>query len=121
MFELTVRSEFSSAHFLRDYSGQCRNLHGHTWKVAVTVKGKSLNKIGVMADFVELKAHLQTIIQHLDHTCLNDHKFFMAHNPTTENIARFIYNEYARYVKPLKMVRVQVWESDRADVVYSAP
>ncbi len=121
MFELTVRHEFSSAHFLRDYSGQCRNLHGHTWKTAVTVKGKELNKIGVMADFVELKASLQTIMEELDHTCLNDHKYFKTHNPTTENIARFIYTEYARRIKPLKMVRVQVWESDRADVVYYVP
>ena len=121
MFELTVRGEFSSAHFLRDYSGQCRNLHGHTWKVAVTVKGKTLNKIGVMADFVELKAHLHSIMSQLDHACLNDLKYFKTHNPTTENIARFIYHEYARLARPLKMVRAQVWESDRADVVYYAP
>ncbi len=121
MFELTVRGEFSSAHFLRDYRGQCRNLHGHTWKVAVTIKGNKLNKIGVMADFVELKAHLHELMKQLDHACLNDLKFFATHNPTTENIARFIYTEYAKRVKPLKMVRVQVFESDRADVVYYEP
>ncbi|MFH0753868.1 MAG: 6-carboxytetrahydropterin synthase QueD [Candidatus Omnitrophota bacterium] len=121
MFELTVRGDFSSAHFLRDYSGQCRNLHGHTWKVAVTVKGKSLNKIGVMADFVELKAHLKALMALLDHACLNDLKYFKTHNPTTENIAQYIYMEYAKCVKPLKMVRVQVWESDNADVVYYTP
>ncbi|MBF0331805.1 MAG: 6-carboxytetrahydropterin synthase QueD [Candidatus Omnitrophica bacterium] len=121
MFELTVRGEFSSAHFLRDYSGQCRNLHGHTWKVAVTIKGKTLNKIGVMADFVELKAYLKDLLAQLDHACLNDLKFFKTHNPTTENIALFIHTEYAKCIKPLKMVRVQVFESDRADVVYYAP
>jgi len=118
MFELTVKDEFSSAHFLRDYNGKCRNLHGHTWKVAVTVKGAKLNKIGVMADFVELKAHLHGLMESLDHKCLNDLKFFKANNPTTENIARFLYGEYGKLAKPLKMVRVQVWESDRADVVY---
>jgi 6-pyruvoyltetrahydropterin/6-carboxytetrahydropterin synthase len=118
MFELTVKGEFSSAHFLRDYNGKCRNLHGHTWKVAVTIKGAKLNKIGVMADFVELKSHLHGLMDRLDHKCLNDLKFFKAHNPTTENIARFIYAEYGKLVRPLKMVRVQVWESDRADVVY---
>ncbi len=118
MFELTVRGEFSSAHFLRDYDGQCRNLHGHTWKVAVTVKGSRLNKIGVMTDFVELKRHLHELLEGLDHACLNDIKFFKVHNPTTENLAKYIYTEYARRVKPLKMVRVQAWESDRADVIY---
>ena len=118
MFELTVKGEFSSAHFLRDYNGKCRNLHGHTWKVAVTVKGAKLNKIGVMADFVELKAHLHGLMEQLDHKCLNDLVFFKTHNPTTENIARFIFGEYKTLVRPLKMVRVQVWESDKADVVY---
>ena len=118
MFELTVRGEFSSAHFLRDYQGQCRKLHGHTWKVAVTVKGTKLNKIGVMADFVCLKASLEELLKKLDHTCLNDLPFFKKHNPSTENLAKFIYGEYAKAVKPLKMVKARVWESDRADVVY---
>ncbi len=120
MFELTVRGEFSSAHFLRDYEGKCRNLHGHTWKVAVTVKGSRLNKIGVMTDFVELKAHLRALLEQLDHTCINDLEYFKTHNTTTENIARFIHAQYGARVKPLKMVKVQVWESDNADVVYYA-
>ncbi len=118
MFELTVRSEFSSAHFLRDYNGQCKNLHGHTWRVAVTVSGRKLDKIGVMADFVEMKKHLETILKHLDHACLNDVPFFKKNNPTAENLAKHIYAEYKKLIKPLKLVKVQVWESDRADVVY---
>jgi 6-pyruvoyltetrahydropterin/6-carboxytetrahydropterin synthase len=118
MFELTVRSEFSSAHFLRDYDGKCRNLHGHTYKVAVTVAGKKLNAIGVLADFVELKKHLETVLKPLDHSCLNDLGYFKKHNPTAENIAKYIFNEYGKHVAPLKLAKVQVWESDRADVVY---
>lgn len=118
MFELTVRSDFSSAHFLRDYDGKCRNLHGHTWQVAVTVSGDKLNDIGVMADFVEMKQQLNSILVRLDHSCLNDHEFFKVNNPTVENLARFIFQEYKRLIAPLKLVKVQVWESDRADVVY---
>jgi 6-pyruvoyltetrahydropterin/6-carboxytetrahydropterin synthase len=118
MFELTVRGDFSSAHFLRDYEGKCRNLHGHTWQVAVTVGGLTTNEIGVMADFVEMKKHLSSILQSLDHSCLNDLEFFKVNNPTAENLARFIYEEYKRLIAPLKLVKVQVWESDRADVVY---
>lgn len=118
MFELTVRSDFSSAHFLRDYDGKCRNLHGHTWQVAVTVSGDKLNDIGVMADFVEMKQQLNSILVRLDHSCLNDHEFFKVNNPTAENLARFIFQEYKRLIAPLKLVKVQVWESDRADVVY---
>lgn len=118
MFELTVRSDFSSAHFLRDYDGKCRNLHGHTWQVAVTVSGDKLNDIGVMADFVEMKQQLNSILVRLDHSCLNDHEYFKVNNPTVENLARFIFQEYKRLIAPLKLVKVQVWESDRADVVY---
>ncbi|MBF0486265.1 MAG: 6-carboxytetrahydropterin synthase QueD [Candidatus Omnitrophica bacterium] len=118
MFELTVRGDFSSAHFLRDYQGQCRNLHGHTWKVAVTICGSKLDDIGVMADFVEMKKHLKSILDTLDHACLNDLEFFKKHNPTAENIAYYIYQEYKKLIAPLKLVKVQVWESDRADVVY---
>ena len=118
MFELTVRSDFSSAHFLRDYDGKCRNLHGHTWQVAVTVSGDKLNDIGVMADFVEMKQQLNSILVRLDHSCLNDHEYFKVNNPTSENLARFIFQEYKRLIAPLKLVKVQVWESDRADVVY---
>ena len=118
MFELTVRSEFSSAHFLRDYDGKCRNLHGHTYKVAVTVAGEKLNDIGVMADFVELKKHLEAVLKPLDHACLNDLGHFKKHNPTAENIAKYIFDEYRKLNAPVKIVKVQVWESDRADVVY---
>ena len=118
MFELTVRSDFSSAHLLRDYEGKCRNLHGHTWKVAVTVGGDKLDDIGVMADFVEMKKHLDSILNRLDHTCLNDLDFFKVNNPTAENLARYIYQEYKRLIVPFKLVKVQVWESERADVVY---
>ncbi|NTV28567.1 MAG: 6-carboxytetrahydropterin synthase QueD [Candidatus Omnitrophica bacterium] len=118
MFELTVRSDFSSAHFLRDYEGKCRNLHGHTWQVAVTVAGNELNAIGVMADFVGLKQHLNSILVRLDHTCLNDQEFFKVNNPTAENLARFIFQEYRQLIAPLRLVKVQVWESDRTDVVY---
>lgn len=118
MFELTVRGDFSSAHFLRDYDGQCKNLHGHTWKVAVTIAGEALNDIGVMADFVEMKKHLNVILAQLDHSCLNDHAFFKINNPTAENLAKYIYTEYKKASAPLKLVKVQVWESEKADVVY---
>ncbi len=121
MFELTVRSDFSSAHFLRDYDGQCKNLHGHTWKVAVTVAGRELDKIGVMADFVEMKKHLKAILGRLDHACLNDLDFFKVNNPTAENLARFIYNEYKPLIAPVRLVKVRVWESEKADVAYFEP
>ncbi len=118
MFELTVRSEFSSAHFLRKYKGPCAKLHGHNYKVALTVKGSKLNEIGLLADFVDLKKYMSQVVGKLDHACLNDLAYFKTHNPTSENIAKYIFAEYKKLIRPLKLVKVQVWESDRADVVY---
>jgi 6-pyruvoyltetrahydropterin/6-carboxytetrahydropterin synthase len=54
----------------------------------------------------------------MDHSCLNELGYFKKHNPTAENIAKYIFNEYGKHVAPLKLAKVQVWESDRADVVY---
>lgn len=118
MFELTVRGHFSSAHFLRDYDGQCKNLHGHTWKIAVTIQSNQLNDIGVATDFVELKKQLNVILSRLDHTCLNDIDFFQTHNPTAENLAKYIYAEYKKLIAPVVLLKARVWESDQSDVVY---
>ncbi len=118
MFELTVRGDFSSAHFLRDYAGECKNLHGHTWKIAVTIKAETLNNIGVATDFVELKKQLKVILSRLDHTCLNDLEFFKTNNPTAENLAHYIYNEYKKLIMPVVLLKVRVWESEKSDVVY---
>jgi 6-pyruvoyltetrahydropterin/6-carboxytetrahydropterin synthase len=118
MFELTVKTEFSAAHFLRKYKGPCANLHGHNYKVALTVMGGKLNETGFVADFVDLKKHMSTVVDRLDHTCLNDLEHFKDNNPTAENIAKYIFAEYKKLIQPLKLVKVQVWESDRADVVY---
>lgn len=118
MFELTVRDDFSSAHYLRDYEGQCRNLHGHTWKVEVTVAGEALDRAGLMLDFVTMKKHLTRVLDNLDHHCLNDLEYFKVHNPTAENLAKYIYIEYKPLIAPFRLIKVRIWESERADVVY---
>ena len=59
MYELTIQDEISSAHFLRGYGGACQNLHGHTWKVEVTICAETLNDIGLVLDFREMKKKLR--------------------------------------------------------------
>ena len=118
MFELTVRDEISAAHFLREYQGQCCNLHGHTWRVAVTVAGVGLDAVGMTVDFVEMKKHLKAVLGKLDHVCLNDLEYFKVNNPTAENLTRYIYNEYKTLIAPVRLLKVRVWESEKADVVY---
>jgi len=118
MYEITVTGDIASAHFLRGYEGKCKNLHGHTWKVEVTMEGKQLDEVGMVTDFAILKEQLKEILSEIDHVCLNDLDYFKEVNPTTENIAGYIYGEYKQIGPPLKVKRVRVWESDRNSAIY---
>ena len=118
MFELSIQGDIASAHFLRGYEGKCRNLHGHTWQVEVSIVGDQLDNIGMVADFRVLKKQLKDFLRELDHVCLNDLPYFQEINPTTENIAKYIFENFSKIVSPLKMSSVRVWESDVSSVSY---
>ena len=118
MFELTIKGDIASAHFLRGYPGKCKDLHGHTWKVEVFLAKEKLNELGMVEDFTVLKKNFKAFLERLDHKCLNDLEYFKDVNPTTENIAKYIYEHFADEAAPLKLVRVQVWESDMASAIY---
>jgi len=118
MFELTIKGDIASAHFLRGYPGKCKDMHGHTWKIEIFIRGESLNDIGMVEDFSVLKKKFKTFLEPLDHTCLNDIEYFKDVNPTAENIAKYIYDQFSPEILPLKLLRVQVWESDQASAIY---
>lgn len=118
MFELKIKGEFSSAHFLRQYEGKCKNLHGHNWKVEIVVCKEGLDSIGMVADFGLLKAKMNEVLDVLDHKCLNDLDHFQEVNTTSENIAKYIYEEYCRIIGPIQVKSVSVWESDSSCVKY---
>lgn len=120
MYELTVISDFAAAHNLRQYEGECENLHGHNWKVEVTVATKKLNKVGLGVDFKILKRTLKNILERLDHKYLNEIPSFDKENPSSENIARYIFKQLQKEIKDknIKTARVKVWESENAAAVY---
>ena len=118
MFELKVKGDIASAHQLRGYEGRCKDLHGHTWKIEVTVVSDKLDAIGMVADFKVMKKLLKDVLEPIDHVYLNDLPFFKEANPTTENIAKYIYQEFAKAIRPLKLKQVEVWESDSASTIY---
>ena len=120
MYELTVISDFAAAHNLRQYEGECENLHGHNWNVEVTVASKKLNKIGLGVDFKILKRTLENILKRLDHKYLNEIQPFDKENPSSENIARYIFKQFQKEIKDknIKTARVKVWESENAAPVY---
>ncbi|MBN2055213.1 6-carboxytetrahydropterin synthase QueD [bacterium] len=120
MFELTVESDFSSAHRLRGYSGNCERLHGHSWSVQVTVGSEQLDEIGLVVDFKLLRKILRDITGELDHCLINEHEDFQNTNPTCENIARWLYERMKRELRalPCNLRRVRVWESKGSFCTY---
>ncbi len=120
MYSVSVLKNFSSAHFLRGYKGKCENLHGHNWKVLLSIESERLDKIGMVMDFKTLKSMLNEVISDLDHCCLNDHVFFKKVNPTSENIAAYIYKcvEKKIKLKNISGIEVSVWETDTSRATY---
>ena len=117
MFEIKVRSDFSAAHNLRNYEGKCEKLHGHNWIVAATFRYEKLDENGLAVDFRIAKAALKDAIEELDHSYLNEIGFFKKTNPTSENIAKFIFDVVKKKIKDI--YSVAVWENERSCAVYS--
>ncbi len=120
MFILKVIKVFSAAHNLRDYKGKCENLHGHNWKVEVEVQGNKLGKAGMLIDFHELKERVADILVNLDHGYLNEIPPFDKINPTSENLAKYIFTSLTRHLPSAvcRLYKVTVWESDTACAMY---
>src|SRR3970040_775377 len=98
MFQVWVEESFAAGHALRGYRGKCENVHGHNYKVRVTLEGPELNSIGLLYDFKDLKEAIHCAIRKLDHQFLNDVPPFDVLNPSAENIARYFYDEVGRMV-----------------------
>lgn len=120
MYKLNVTSSFSSAHKLVGYEGLCKNLHGHNWNVRLCVMCDKLDEIGMAMDFGTIKERLNKLLAELDHQYLNDLPAFKEVNPTSENIARYIFENMGQKLSqcPCEVVEVEVWESEKASVIY---
>lgn len=120
MYEIKIYGEFSAAHMLKDYRGKCENLHGHNWKVELIVSGEFLDRIGLLIDFHVLKKKLNAVLKILDHKNLNQITFFKERNPSSENIAFFIYKKMEKLLRkyPVKIEKVVVWENEKQCASY---
>ena len=96
LFEVKIISSFGAAHNLRDFRGKCENLHGHNWRVEVVLRGESLESNGILVDFGEVKAATREALEEVDHKYLNELPFFSQNNPSSENIARFLFESSLR-------------------------
>lgn len=120
MFYLQVEGDFASAHQLREYKGKCENLHGHNWRVLVRVRGRELGSGGMLIDFGDLKRLLKDCLDALDHKFLNELPPFDAINPTSENMAKHIFEALDRELPAgVEMHEVRVWESEKSAATYA--
>lgn len=137
MYQLTTEHSFDSAHFLAGYDGKCGNLHGHRWRVLLTVQSETLREDrqqkGMCVDFAGLKKDLRTELDALDHVliieqgslrestmkALQEEKFQvveMPFRPTAENFARYFYELFT--LKGYPVAKVEVYETPNNSAVY---
>jgi 6-pyruvoyltetrahydropterin/6-carboxytetrahydropterin synthase len=123
MYEVSVEDTFSAGHALRGYRGKCENPHGHNYKVRITLAGETLDTIGLLYDFKDLKASMNEVIERLDHQFLNDIEPFLAMNPSAENMAKYFYDELNAALNGatdgrVRVKQVKLWETDTSTATY---
>jgi 6-pyruvoyltetrahydropterin/6-carboxytetrahydropterin synthase len=120
MFEISVDYTFAAGHALRGYKGKCENVHGHNYKVRVTVAGENLNSIGLLMDFVDLRGSINMLVERLDHRFMNDLEPFDKLNPSAENLAKYFCDELGPQVNTqgLRLHAVTVWETDTTSATF---
>ena len=121
MFEVMIERNFSSAHQLRGYRGKCENLHGHNYRVEIYARGRELNNVGLLVDFVELKAAADEVVNYLDHRNINELPPFDEElNPSAENLARYILERVASQVgdERVSVYKVRCFETPTSVATY---
>ena len=125
MFVVKVITDFSAAHALRGYQGNCARVHGHNWKVEVSLAVSELDDIGISVDFRVIKEQTKMIIKALDHQFINEIKPFDQINPTAENLAYYFFKTLENNFSSLfdkqrvSVNNVSIYETDRACVTYT--
>lgn len=138
MYTLQTSASFDSAHFLKGYEGKCSNIHGHRWKVEVTVASEDVElegqTRGMVVDFKTLKNDLKDLTNELDHKLIIEEGSLKAKTkealleeefsivelpfrPTAENLAKYIYEEMEE--KDYMVVLVKVYETPNNCAGYS--
>jgi 6-pyruvoyltetrahydropterin/6-carboxytetrahydropterin synthase len=120
MYEVKIVTQFAAAHRLENFNGKCESLHGHNWKVEVFLAGKDLDGAGLLMDFGAVKARTKEVLEEIDHKYLNELAAFQDRNPSSENLASYLYERLGAILNRdgVKVRRVNVWESDTSCASY---
>jgi len=121
MFEVTVEQTFAAGHALRNYRGKCENVHGHNYRVRVTVAGDRLDETGLLVDFCDVNRLIGGVVEYLDHQFINDLAPFDRLNPSAENIAKYFYDRVSAGLTSsvaARVSQVQIFETDTSAAIY---
>ncbi len=120
MYELKIITQFAAAHRLDNFYGKCEALHGHNWKVEVFLAGEQLDGAGLLMDFGRIKARTNALLEEIDHKYLNELEAFREQNPSSENLARYLFERLTAVLNRdgVRVSRVNVWESDSSCASY---
>ena len=120
MYEISINTHFCAAHRLIGYDGPCAGPHGHNWDVEVFVRGESLDELGMLVDFREIKRAVNSALEELDHQDLNTVTVFKDRNPTSEHIAEYLSNKLSAEFNNdrCKLHRITVHETPQTGASY---
>jgi len=116
MFEIKAQMHFSAAHHLLNYEGECENQHGHNWLVEAYVRGTELDKSNILIDYKILKKHLKSVLDLLDHKDINELPDFKGISPSSETLAKYIYNKMKVHIP--EIYKISVWETPTSCASY---
>lgn len=141
MYTICKDFTFAAAHAIRGHTGGCENLHGHNYRVRVHLRARSLDDLGMVLDFAEVKAIMQEVLGPFDHRVLNEVPPFDERNTTAELLAQHVHEEVSRRLAAgagavgrelgggevvgeggetgrIRVTRVEVWENDTSCAAY---
>ena len=138
MYSLISEASFDSAHFLAQYEGKCRNIHGHRWTIKVEIYGEDLQENGscrgMLVDFGDLKKYLKELADYYDHALIIEKDSMreltlnvlkgdgfriieVEFRPTAENFAKYFYNYFKN--KGFLVKNIFVYETPNNCATYS--
>jgi 6-pyruvoyltetrahydropterin/6-carboxytetrahydropterin synthase len=116
MHQLEVEYTFAAAHRLPRYQGRCSNMHGHNYRLRVSLRGEPDPYSGIFIDYGDVDAVVkERVLDQCDHATLND----FIENPTAELVAAWIWSRLDGKLRGL--VEVRLWEIPTACCVYRGP
>jgi len=116
MYELKTQMYFSAAHHLLNYEGACENQHGHNWLVEAFISGEVLDKSNILIDYKVIKQELKSVLDYLDHQDINELPEFKEISPSSEILAKFIYDKLKEKIAIVS--KVSVWETPTSCASY---